>query len=179
MSWDEIARKEKQRIERAERRAKSEADRLNAIAERAKSDAEFRVLCAERAKVDAENERQRWVQRTLRVLNRGLLDVLIHEPHHRGKNWVAIVAVDPTMPGGLSRVFFDRARPRGPAKYIVPERLEAGNVLEFGADYITSVGKAKPNRAFAFVLSTSETAIEIQPYRTYEEAIDHRLVRVG
>ena len=87
--------------------------------------------------------------------------------------------VDPVMPGGLSRVFFDRARSKGPAKYIVPERLVAGDVLEFGADYVQGTGKLEPNRVFASVLSVTGEGIEVKPYRTYEEAMDHKLVRVG
>jgi hypothetical protein len=172
MSWDEIARKEQKRLERIERQKQADTDRLNAIVDRAKCDA----ACL--ASVE-EAERQRYLPRDLRVSNRGLLDVLIYLRHRRAKNWVAIVAIDPTAPGGLSRIFFEYARRNGPAKYIVPERLEVGNILEFGADYVTSFGRTKPDRIYAFVTGVTNEAIGVHPYPTYEAATGHRLVRVG
>jgi len=172
MSWDEIARREQAKRDRAARKAEREAEEIRIAKERLAEDEAIRARLA-------EVERQRWMTRTLRVSNKGLIDVLVHEPHKRGKNWVAIISVDPTMPGGLSRVFFDRARAKGPAKYVVPERLLAGDVLEFGADYMTSFGKKKPNRVFAKVITVTADGIEVKPYKTVEEAIDHKLVRVG
>jgi len=172
MSWDEIARREKAKQDRAAKRAQEEAERIESEKHRARWMAEMQ------AKRD-EEERQRWLPKSLRVVNRGLLDVLIHCSHRRAKNWVAIVAVDPVMPGGLSRVFFDRARAKGPAKYIVPERLEVGNVLEFGADYVQGTGKVEPNRVFAMVTLVTADHIEVKPYKTYEEALDHKFLRVG
>ena len=56
----------------------------------------------------------------------------------RGNNWLARISLDPTAPGGLQRVFQDKAR--GDYYYMVTG-LSIGDSVEFGADYIRSRGR--------------------------------------
>lgn len=157
-----------------ERRARKEARE----AERARLEEIRRAEAAEWVLQAAEAERQKWLPRTYRIMNRGMIDVPVWEDHGlRGKNWGAIVEVDPTAPGGLRRFWFNRGR--GVAKYIVPEQLQVGHTVEFGADYITSVGRRKPDRFYGVVVGLSEVEMVLQPYADVVAAISHRSVRVG
>lgn len=91
----------------------------------------------------------------LRVEMGALLDVPIYEPHKRGKNWLAVIELDPASPGGLKRRFFPRAR--GEYYYFIEPGTYA---VEFGADYYSSSYKKHPNRVYGVLVwdGKSDTA---------------------
>lgn len=68
-----------------------------------------------------------------------LCSVPVYEEHKRGKNWMAIISVNPASPGGIDREFVARAR--GQYYYHVDAAL-VGKPVEFGADYYTARGSA-------------------------------------
>lgn len=92
-------------------------------------------------------------------------------PHYiddrRAKNWAAVIAEDPTAPGGLKRTWLTRAKGR----FIYQAGgLRVGMPVEFGADY-----KSQRNRWYGFVVKVTETAIEFQSLPTARQAIQEAL----
>ncbi len=124
----------------------------------------------------AQEERARLAKlpRAFRCINGGLLEVPVYEGHHRAKNWAAIVEVDPARPGGFERTWFERGN--GPCFYIVPKVLAVGHIVEFGADYVTGVGKRKPLRWFGVVREVTASHILLQPY---EDVVTALLAKAG
>lgn len=104
----------------------------------------------------------------LAVLNRVIFQAPIWEPHFRGANWLAVIDVDPALPGGLSRQFMQKAR--GDGMYII-EQLGKNDPIEFGADYTTSVGTKKRNRWYGVVLSKTEDEFVIEEAETGAAAV--------
>lgn len=153
------------------------AKRAAIKADRERERAEFMARAEQEAREAAEREQRKWLPRTLRIVNRGLIDVLLWLDHPRARNWLAVVNVDPTAPGGLSRAFFGRGR--GPSRYVVPESLAAGMILEFAADYVTYAGRKVPDRRYAVVTGLTAEAMTIHPYPTFEAAFQHQMVRIG
>jgi hypothetical protein len=102
----------------------------------------------------------------LPVLNGGLLKVPVYEAHFRGSNYVAIIDVDGTCPGGLSRRFIDRGK--GAVLYMLGQ-VGALDVMEFAGDYTTSVGKKKRNRVYGVVVAKTPTELTVKPF---EDAVD-------
>lgn len=96
-------------------------------------------------------------------LNRALLKAPVFETHYRGKNWLAVINVDGTCPGGLTRDFINRGK--GDCLYLI-EQITLFDVVEFGADYQTSVGKNKPRRFYGVVVAITETEIVLREYET-------------
>ena len=83
----------------------------------------------------------------------------VYEDHHRARNWCAIIQPDPTAPGGLNRVWLPRGR--GEFLYMIG-RLDRFDAVEFGADYVTTLGRKWPKRWYGVVrtLNGAEIAIE-------------------
>jgi hypothetical protein len=71
------------------------------------------------------------------------------QTHKRGKNWLAMISVDPSSPGGLSRNF--AAKAKGEFFYLLPD-LSPGDPVEFGADYYSGSGRKSPTRWYGFVV---------------------------
>lgn len=94
-------------------------------------------------------------------LNGALLQVPVYEPHYRGTNYLAIIDVDGTAPGGLSRRFLQRGK--GESFYLI-EQLSLFDAVEFGADYTTSVGAKKRLRCYGFVAAITEMEIVIRSF---------------
>jgi hypothetical protein len=67
----------------------------------------------------------------------------------RAKNWMAIISVAPSKPGGLERDFMAKAK--GGGRYIL-SGLEVGQPLEFGADDYNSRGRKDPTRWYGYVV---------------------------
>lgn len=93
------------------------------------------------------------------VLAGGIVSSPIHEEHHRGKNWLAIIEPAPTQPGGLSRDF--QPFGRGEFRFMVG-RLALHDAVEFGADYVTTMGRKVPKRWFGVVVEITESTIAIE-----------------
>jgi hypothetical protein len=89
----------------------------------------------------------------LLVANGALLQAPVHESHHRGSNWLALIDVDASCPGGLSRRFLNKGR--GECLYDI-EQLNCFDPIEFGADYTTSMGKKNRLRWYGIVAAKTE-----------------------
>lgn len=75
-------------------------------------------------------------------------DFGLHEPHSRGRNWIAVITPNRAKAGGLEREFLDRMR----ATFYRSVLVRAGAFLEVGADYITGAGRRYPKRGVFRVL---------------------------
>lgn len=93
--------------------------------------------------------------RAFRIERGALAEVPAWESHARGSNWMAVVQIDPSKPGGLDRAF--AAKAKGDYFYLTP-RLEVGDAIEFGADYRTGGNKKSSRRWFGYYLRTAEVA---------------------
>jgi hypothetical protein len=102
------------------------------------------------------------------VANGALLEVPVYESHQRGTNWLAIIDVDGTSPGGLSRQFIDRGK--GECFYLI-EQVKLFDPIEFGADYTTSVGRKKRKRWFGVVVAKTDGYILAEPCSTGANAV--------
>ncbi len=71
------------------------------------------------------------------------------ESHKRGKNWMATITPSPASPGGLARTFAEKAH--GSSFYMLPA-LEAGEAVEFGADYYSGSGRPNKERWYGYVV---------------------------
>lgn len=95
------------------------------------------------------------------AVSRGaLVEVPVYEDHTRGKNWLAIITIDPAAPGGLRREFARRGR--GPFYYLVGDIAE-GDAVEFGADYYSGSGRRSANRWYGVVRSVTSERVTIEP----------------
>lgn len=109
--------------------------------------------------------------------NGSLLKSPVWEGHQRGTNWLAVIDVDGTCPGGLSRRFMPRGK--GESLYLI-EQLALFDAVEFGADYTTSVGRKKPNRAYGFVAAITDLEVVVQQCESGSEAcIAARIARTS
>lgn len=95
----------------------------------------------------------------LLVANGALLTVPIWEPHERGDNWLAIIDIDPTKPGGLERQFVNKGR--GECHYVT-EPLKLFDAVQFAADYTTGMGKKRFHRWFGVVVAKTEDYILLE-----------------
>ena len=98
-----------------------------------------------------------------------LVEVPCWEKHHRGKNWAAIIEPDPRAPGGLKRVFLEKAH--GSRYFYMVDGLEPGQAVEFGADYYTGGGNKVVNRAYALVAGMSSEYVELALFDSAKEAL--------
>lgn len=104
----------------------------------------------------------------LRIANGALLEAPVYEGHRRGKNWLAIIDVDGTAPGGLSRRFLPTAR--GECLYMV-EQMGLFDPVEFAGDYITGVGTKKPNRWYGVVIAKTDDFIDVEEAPSGAQAV--------
>ncbi len=129
---------------------------------RARADLEANKLAkaeAERVAVEKERKRLVWLEThgiedddiVLTVADGALASVPrgCWETHKRGKNWLAVIQVDPSKPGGLDRAF--AAKARGDSYYMLPT-LEVGAAVEFGADYYSGGGSKNAKRWYGFYI---------------------------
>lgn len=142
-------------------------------AQRVKSIAEQKQRADEARIAEAAAREEALKPKVLRIINRGLLDVLVWLPHRRARNWVARVEIEPTIAGGIKRKFFPRAAGKTGIKAVVPEDLEVGEVLEFGADYVSFGGNRSPTRMYAVVMALSATEMRVKPYEQLVDAQQH------
>lgn len=102
------------------------------------------------------------------IANGALLEVPVFEKHHRGTNWMAVIDIDGTCPGGLSRQWLDRGK--GECFYLI-EQLSLFDPIEFGADYTTSVGRRHRKRWFGVVTAKTEDYILAEEVPTGVKAV--------
>ena len=102
------------------------------------------------------------------VQDGALVKAPVWEDHKRGKNWAAVISKDPRAPGGLARVFVERAR--GSYLYMV-DGLVVGQPVEFGADYYSTRGNLSRRRWYGVVRAVGNDAIEFEEFPTPAKAI--------
>jgi hypothetical protein len=95
----------------------------------------------------------------LALANGALLRVPIHETHHRGTNWLAIIDIDGTAPGGLARQWIPRGK--GECYYLI-EQVALFAAVEFAAGYTTGVGRKKPHRWYGVVTGKTDDYLQIE-----------------
>jgi len=104
----------------------------------------------------------------LRLANGALLDVPVYQKHKRGTNWCAIIDIDGTAPGGLSR----RWLPKGKgACYYMTEGLTLFDPVEFGADYTTTTGNRHRDRWYGVIIAKTDDFLLIEAYKSGPAAI--------
>lgn len=102
------------------------------------------------------------------VANGALLEAPVFEEHVRGTNWMAVIDVDATCPGGLSRRFLNRGK--GECLYDI-EQVALFDPVEFGADYTTSLGNRKRHRWYGVVVAKTDGALNIEACETGAKAV--------
>lgn len=104
----------------------------------------------------------------LTVANDALLEAPVFEQHFRGANWLAVIDVDASCPGGLSRRWLKRGR--GECLYDI-EQLALFDAVEFGADYTTSMGKKNHVRWWGVVTAKTDGHILVEEAKTGAKAV--------
>lgn len=89
-----------------------------------------------------------------------LLAAPVWEDHHRSTNYLAIIDINPTMPGGLDRRFMNRGK--GDCLYII-EQIGVLDAVEFAGDYTTSVGRRDRKRWHGVVTGKTESVMTLKP----------------
>lgn len=106
----------------------------------------------------------------LTLANGALLTAPIYENHRRGSNWLAVIDIDATMPGGLERRFMERGK--GECICLV-EQVGLFDALEFAADYTTSVGKKIRNRWYGVVTAKTDDFLQVEQCGSGAKAVLH------
>ena len=105
----------------------------------------------------------------LRVANGALLDIPVHEKSKRGKNWMAVIDIDPTMPGGLARRWINRGR--GDCYYVI-DQLALFDAVEIAADFTNYNGsKTFPTRWFGVVVARTDDYIIVEEFKRGVDAV--------
>jgi len=106
--------------------------------------------------------------RDFRIEDGALTRVPCWESHSRGKNWMAVIGVNPSAPGGLDRSFAPKAK--GDCYYIVPS-LEVGDAVEFGGDYYSGRGRPSRERWYGYVVRVDAAMLVLHDCGTGKAAI--------
>jgi hypothetical protein len=93
------------------------------------------------------------------LANGALLTAPIYENHRRGSNWLAVIDIDATMPGGLERRFMTRGK--GECICLV-EQIGLFDAVEFAADYTTGAGNKQRNRWYGVVTAKTDDFLQIE-----------------
>jgi hypothetical protein len=93
------------------------------------------------------------------VANGALLEVPLFEKHHRGTNWMAVIDIDGTAPGGFSRRWVDRGK--GECFYLI-DQVTLFDPIEFGADYSTFNGRRYRKRWYGVVIAKTENYLLVE-----------------
>lgn len=105
----------------------------------------------------------------LTIEHKALTTVPVWEDHRRGKNWMAMISIDPEAPGGLSRTFAKKAR--GEFYYMVPDWAGPGVAVEFGADYYSCGGRPSRTRWYGVILEAGESKMTLEACESGKDAI--------
>jgi hypothetical protein len=104
----------------------------------------------------------------LTVANGALLEAPAFESHYRGSNWLAVIDIDGSAPGGLSRRFLNRGK--GECLYLI-EQLALFDAVEFGADYTTSMGNKQRYRWYGVVVAKTDSEIHVEEASSGAKAV--------
>ena len=103
-----------------------------------------------------------------KIVNGALLECPLYNEHHRARNWAAVIDIDGTAPGGLSRRFLPYGR--GPVFYVV-EQVALFDVIEFAGDNVSYSGTKRPNRAYGVVVAKTEDFLDFELFEDAAPAI--------
>ncbi len=104
----------------------------------------------------------------IELVNNAMLAAPVYEKHARGTNWLAVIDVNGTLPGGLSRQWMPKGR--GDCKYIV-DQLQLFDPIEFGADYSTAAGYKYRDRWYGVVVGKTDDCLMLEPAKTGAKAV--------
>lgn len=104
----------------------------------------------------------------LSVANGALLECPVYEQHQRGSNWAAVIDVDGTAPGGLSRRWLPRGK--GECFYLI-EQLSLFDAVEFAGDYTTFAGNKRPARYYGVVVSKTDDYVLLEECKSGAAAV--------
>lgn len=102
------------------------------------------------------------------ILGGALAEAPCYEPHRRGRNWMAKIHPNADAPGGWERDFARTSR--GKDTLYMTTDIFVGNLLEFGADYVTGQGKKVPLRQYAVVIDKDSDSLVLEVFDTALEA---------
>lgn len=123
--------------------AKEQSDAAAAAQAQVEKDAKEAARLARRAEMGVGED-----ETLLRVEDGCLANVPCYDNHSRSKNWLAVISVSPTSPGGLGRDFQEKCKGD---LYYQASGLIAGTPIEFGADSYSSRGRKSPTRWYGVV----------------------------
>lgn len=103
----------------------------------------------------------------LSCVNGSLLEAPIWE-EKRGNNWLAVIDVDGTKPGGLARRFLPHGR--GECFYMV-EQLAVFDPIEFGADRTAWSGNRVRGRWYGVLVERGDGFLLLEPTETGAQAV--------
>ncbi|ACP24469.1 hypothetical protein NGR_c06760 [Sinorhizobium fredii NGR234] len=87
-----------------------------------------------------------------------------HCYHKRGRNWAAIMR-------GKNAANCDRDFLRSTGDIVDLDPVLAGDVVEFGGDYITSTGRREPDRRWWHVRAIADDAMTYEAHPTLAKAL--------
>ncbi|MGO8332106.1 hypothetical protein ACC778_08270 [Rhizobium ruizarguesonis] len=90
--------------------------------------------------------------------------------HKRGRNWAAIMR-------GKNAANCERSFLRAVGEVVDLDCVQAGDVIEFGGDYITGSGRRQPDRRWWYVHDITNDAMTYEPHPTLANAL--RAARVA
>ena len=72
---------------------------------------------------------------------------------------------DPKIAGGVARSFWQRGS--GDLLYVVPPDLAVNDVVEFGADYVSTTPRRHPERWYGVVVSVTPSLLALRPAKSF------------
>lgn len=93
-----------------------------------------------------------------------LATVPVWEGQSRGKNWLAVISLNPKSPGGLERDFQPKCKGD---LYYDAACLTPGTPVEFGADYYSGGGRKNATRWYGYVTRRLTYRPGTEEYREY------------
>lgn len=92
------------------------------------------------------------------------LESPIYENHRRGRNWCAIIT-------GKNASNADRKFLQSNGREFDLEKVQAGDVIEIGGDYITGRGNRIPDRRYYLILEISDENLTVEEFATMAKAL--------
>ncbi len=84
--------------------------------------------------------------------------------HKRGRNWAAIMR-------GKNAANCDRVFLRAKGEIVDLEAVQAGDVVEFGGDYISGSGRRQPDRRWWHVHAIEDDALTYESHESLAKAL--------
>lgn len=105
----------------------------------------------------------------LRVVGDELIEAPVHEGAPDGRNWLAVIEPDPGAPDGLARIGLS---PTPDGGFMLPGPLDAGTVLECGAERVGRAGQGVHRTVrYGVVVRHDERQLVLRPAADAVEAL--------